>query len=317
MRALVFADRLQLVDVPCPSPLHGESLVRVTLAGICNTDIEITQGYADFHGIIGHEFVGIAEGGPLAGQRVVAEINVSCGQCAMCRSNNCSHCLQRKVVGIRQRDGVMAEYVALPDENLHAVPASVPDRQAVFVEPLAAALEILEGAHIRPSETVVVIGDGKLGQLVAQVLVLTGSDLTLVGRHEGKLDVASRRGIAVCNENEAARLKGADVVVDCTGSASGLTLAASLVRARGRIVLKSTFHGAQSVAMTPLVVDEVTLIGSRCGPFPAALRLLQRNLVDVESLISDCLPLSLGVQAFEQAQLNGVLKVLLEPDAFN
>jgi alcohol dehydrogenase len=317
MRALVFADQLRLVDVPRPSPLRGESLVRVTLAGICNTDVEITKGYADFHGIIGHEFVGIAESGPLAGQRVVAEINIACGQCALCRSNNQSHCLQRKVVGIRQRDGVMAEYVVLPDENLHAVPVSVPDRQAVFVEPLAAALEILEGAHIRPSETVVVIGDGKLGQLVAQVLALTGCDLTLVGRHQDKLDVAGHHGIAVCKENEAQRLRGADVVVDCTGSTSGLTLAASLVRARGRIVLKSTFHGAQSVAMTPLVVDEVTLIGSRCGPFPAALRLLQRNLVDVEALISDCLPLSLGVQAFEQAQFNGVLKVLLKPDALN
>ena len=317
MRALVFAERLQLLDLPRPSPQRGESLVRVILAGICNTDIEITKGYADFHGIIGHEFVGIAESGPRAGQRVVAEINVSCGQCALCRSNNRSHCLQRKVVGIRPRDGVMAEYVVLPDENLHAVPASVPDRRAVFVEPLAAALEILEGAHIRPSETVVIIGDGKLGQLVAQVLALTGSDLTLLGRHQGKLDVAGRRGIAIAKENDAERLRGADVVVDCTGSASGLALAASLVRARGRIVLKSTFHGAQSVAMTPLVVDEVTLIGSRCGPFPAALRLLQRNLVDVESLITDCLPLSLGVQAFEQAQSSGVLKVLLKPDACN
>jgi threonine dehydrogenase-like Zn-dependent dehydrogenase len=287
--------------------------VRVRLAGICNTDIEILKGYADFRGVLGHEFVGVAESGPLAGRRVVGEINVVCGQCTMCRNGNPTHCLKRTVIGIRQRDGVMAEYAALPVENLHAVPESVSDEEAVFVEPLAAALEILEGAHVRPSERVVVIGDGKLGQLVTQVLALTGCDLMLVGRHANKLALARRRGVNSSGEADAAKLAGADVVVDCTGSTAGLTLASALVRARGRIILKSTFHGAQSVAMTPLVVDEVTLIGSRCGPFPAALRLLERKLVDVESLISDCMPLSAGIAAFERAQADGVLKVLLDP----
>lgn len=233
----------------------------------------------------------------------------------MCRSGNRTHCLNRSVLGIINRNGAMAEYLTLPDENLHAVPACLRDEQAVFVEPLAAALEILEGAHIRPSERVVVIGDGKLGQLVTQVLALTGYALTLVGRHPHKLALARQRAIDVCLADEALRLKGADVVVDCTGNAEGFALAAQLVRARGRIILKSTFHGEQQVALTPLVVNEVTLIGSRCGPFEAALRLLERGLVDVEPLISDVFPLSDGVQAFARAQAPGVLKVLLNSAA--
>ncbi len=316
MRALVFNDQLQVAECYAePHVPNGESLVRVSLAGICNTDLEITKGYMGYRGILGHEFVGVAETGPHAGQRVVGEINAACGRCAMCLSGNRTHCLNRTVLGILGRDGAMAQYLALPHENLHVVPASIRDEQAVFVEPLAAALEILEGAHLRPSERVVVIGDGKLGQLAAQVIALTGCDLTLVGRHAHKLELAKRRAISVCLEAEAGALKGADVVVDCAGSAEGLALAARLVRARGRIILKSTFHGAQSVAMTPLVVNEVTLIGSRCGPFPAALRVLERGLVEVEALISDVFPLSDGLAAFRRAQAPGVMKVLLRPNA--
>jgi alcohol dehydrogenase len=312
MKALTFDQHLTFTaNHPIPQPPDNESLVRVTLVGICNTDLEITRGYNDFHGVLGHEFVGVAETGPYAGQRVVGEINVACGQCALCLPGHRTHCLQRTVLGILQRDGAMAEWLTLPHENLHVVPDSVRDEQAVFVEPLAAALEILEGVHIQPSERVVVIGDGKLGQLVAQVLALTGCDLTLLGRHANKLALAQRRGINICFEADAQQLAHADVVVDCAGSAAGFALASQLVRARGRIILKSTFHGAQSVALTPIAVKEISIIGSRCGPFAAALRLLQRGLVDVESLISEVRPLSDGVAAFERAQAAGVLKVLL------
>ncbi len=314
MRALFFDGALALRDVPIPIPAPGDSLVRVRLAGICNTDIEITRGYADFHGIIGHEFVGIAETGSLAGRRVVGEINVACGRCAMCRQGRRSHCLNRTVIGIRRRAGAMAEWLTLPEENLHVVPDVVSDRQAVFTEPLAAALEILDGVHVRPSDRSVVIGDGKLGQLAARVIALTGGAVTLVGRHPAKLALAAACGIETCPEADAGRLAGADIVVDCAGSASGFQLAAELVRAQGRIVLKSTFHGDQQVALTPIAVNEITIIGSRCGPFDAALRLLARRLVDVEPLISDSLPLSSGVTAFERAQFPGVLKVLLEAD---
>lgn len=314
MQALRFDQQLEFrTDVPIPAPPEGESLVRMLLAGICNTDLEITRGYQGFRGTLGHEFVGIAESGPLAGQRVVGEINASCGVCVMCASGHRTHCLHRNVLGIHGRDGAMAEYLVLPDENLHPIPDSVDEEQAVFAEPLAAALEILDQAHVRPSERAVVIGDGKLGQLVTQVLALTGCDLTLVGRHAKKLAHASARSIPTCLEGDALRLGGADIVVDCTGTEGGLALAAQLVRARGRIVLKSTFHGSQTLAMTPLVVSEVTLIGSRCGPFAAALRLLERRMVDTAPLIDALLPLSQGVAAFAHAQAPGVMKVLLSP----
>ncbi|MBI5877844.1 MAG: alcohol dehydrogenase catalytic domain-containing protein [Chloroflexi bacterium] len=315
MRAVVFDGVLAVRDVPRPVPGDGEALVRVRLAGICNTDIEITRGYADFCGILGHEFVGTAETGSLAGRRVVGEINFACGHCAMCMQGRRSHCLSRRVLGIRHADGAMAEWLSIPAENLHAVPDEVTDRQAVFTEPLAAALEVLEGAHVRPSERVLVLGDGKLGQLAARVVALTGGDVTLVGRHTTKLALAASCGIGTCTEADADRLTGADLVVDCTGSAAGFQLAARLVRAQGRIVLKSTFHGEQSVALTPIAVNEVTVIGSRCGPFAAALRLLSRRLVDVESLISDTMPLSAGIAAFDRAQSSGVLKILLAVDA--
>ena len=314
MRALLFHHHLEYTEsAPLPIPPAGESLVRVSLAGICNTDVEITRGYMDFMGIIGHEFVGVAESGPLAGQRVVGEINAACGHCVMCRRAHRTHCSQRNVLGILNRQGAMAEWLVLPDENLHRVPDAVSDGQAVFVEPLAAALEILEQAHIRPTERVVVIGDGKLGQLVTQVLALTGCDLALVGRHPDKLIRAEQRSVQTCLDSAAVQLKGADVVVDCAGSDEGLALAAQLVRPRGRIVLKSTFHGGQTLAMTPLVVSEVTMIGSRCGPFDAALRLLVRRLVDVEPLIDVVMPLAHGIAAFERAQAPGIMKVLLRP----
>ncbi len=245
MRALVFDDALRLTEEhPRPEPQAGEALVRVCLAGICNTDLEIMRGYMGFHGVLGHEFVGLVEAAEDAswlGRRVVGEINCACGDCPTCRAGRPTHCPNRTTVGIDRHDGVFAEYVRLPLSNLHAVPAGVSDRQAVFAEPLAAALEITEQAHIRPTERVIVLGDGKLGLLVAQVLALSGCDLLAVGRHVEKLAILARRGIPTSLEAEVpGSLAGAaDLVVDCSGKPEGLALARRLVRPRGRLVLKS------------------------------------------------------------------------------
>ncbi len=293
-------------------------MVRVTLSGICNTDLEITRGYMGFHGVLGHEFVGLVEQAPDSvwiGQRVVGEINCVCGSCGACLRGDGTHCPHRTTLGISNRDGTLAEYCVLPLENLHRVPDGVRDEQAVFVEPLAAVLEIADRVHIRPTEQVIVVGDGKLGLLVAQVLRLTGCELCVVGRHESKLSVLARQGIDTCLERDVpaeAAVDMVDVVVDCTGHPDGFALARRLVRPRGKMVLKSTFHGDNQVNLTMLVVDEVTLVGSRCGPFAPALRLLQQGLVDVESLIDAVYPLAEGVAAFERAGTRGTLKVLVK-----
>lgn len=316
MRALVFDGALRLAeDRPRPQAGPGEALVRVSLAGICNTDLEIMRGYMGFHGVLGHEFVGTVEAAPdpaWVGRRVVGEINCVCGCCPTCRAGRPSHCPNRTTIGIAGHDGVLAEYVVLPFQNLYAVPEPVSDRQAVFTEPLAAALEIPEQVHIRPTERVIVLGDGKLGLLVAQVLALTGCDLLVVGKHKEKLDVVARRGIATQLAGRPVPA-GADVVVDCTGQAEGFALARQLVRPRGRLVLKSTFHGENQVNLTMVVVDEVALVGSRCGPFSPALRLLAQGLVEVESLVDSEYPLGEGLAAFERAATRGVLKVLVRP----
>ena len=283
MKALVFDHELRFVeDYPRPTPGPREALVRVRLAGICNTDLEITRGYMGFRGVLGHEFVGVVEEAADAGwvgRRVVGEINCACGQCPTCRAGRPTHCPHRTTVGIAGHDGVFAEYVQLPLANLHAVPPNVADRQAVFTEPLAAALEISEQVHIRPSERIVVLGDGKLGLLVAQVLALSGCDLLAIGKHPEKLAILERRGIPVQLASDAADLATgcADVVVDCTGRPEGLIAARRLVRPRGRLVLKSTFHDQSDINLTGVVVDEVTLVGSRCwavraGAAPAGPR---------------------------------------------
>ncbi len=317
MRALVFDGELRLVEgYPRPEPSPGEALVRVLLAGICNTDLEIMRGYMGYRGVLGHEFVGVVEAAADAawvGRRVVGEINCACLDCPTCRAGRPTHCPHRTTIGIAGHDGVLAEYAVLPLSNLYEVPADVPDRQAVFAEPLAAALEITEQAHIRPSERVVVVGDGKLGLLVAQVLALTGCDLVVAGRHGAKLELLARRGIRTRLASEGPALPGAsaDVVVDCTGRAQGFAEARRLVRPRGRLVLKSTFHGTGEVSLTGVVVDEVTLIGSRCGPFAPALRLLARGLVEVEALVDGEYPLAQGLAAFQHAAAPGALKVLV------
>ena len=302
-------------DYADPRPLPGEVRIRTSLAGICNTDLEIVQGYAGFEGVLGHEFVGVvdmAEDPALVGRRVVGEINVSCGVCPTCRAGRPTHCPERTALGIRGRDGVLAEYFCLPARNLHLVPDAMPDQMAVFTEPLAAACEILKQVHIRPTDRVVVVGDGKLGLLIAQVLALTGCALTVLGRHGAKLAILSRRGIPtqLGDDGPAA---GADLVVECTGRAEGFEVARRLVRPRGTLVLKSTYHGLVQIDLSRLVVDEIQIVGSRCGPFPAALRLLAQGLIDVISLIEAEFPLSDALAALEHAGRRGALKVLVRP----
>jgi threonine dehydrogenase-like Zn-dependent dehydrogenase len=314
MRAVVFDGQLRLASgYPVPQPPPGEVRIRTILAGICNTDLEIVRGYAGFHGVLGHEFVGVVEEADdlaLAGRRVVGEINAACGTCETCRAGRPAHCPNRTALGIRGREGVLAEFFCLPAANLHPVPEGLPDEVAVFTEPLAAACEVLDQVHVRPTDRAVVLGDGKLGLLVAQVLALTGCDLTVIGRHEDKLAILSARGIATRLVEEVPA-GSADLVVDCTGRAEGFEAARRLVRPRGTMVLKSTYHGLVQADLSSLVVDEIRVIGSRCGPFPAALRLLSQGLVDVLPLVEAEYPLDKALAAFDHAGRRGALKVLV------
>jgi threonine dehydrogenase-like Zn-dependent dehydrogenase len=316
MRALLLDNGLQILgDYPTPEPAPGEALVRVRMAGICNTDLELAAGYRQFRGVPGHEFVGEIERAPGAetweGRRVVGEINAACGECPTCRAGRPTHCPHRTTLGIAGRGGAFAEYLTLPVRNLHPVPASIPDEIAVFTEPLAAACEILEQVHVRPTDRAVVLGDGKLGLLCAQVLALTGCDLTAIGHHAEKLNILAQRGIRTTLDGDS--LAGsADLVVEATGHAGGYAAARRLVRPRGTIVLKSTYHGSIDADLTAVAVDEVTLVGSRCGPFGPALRLLEQRLVDVIQLIQARYPLVDAVAAFEHAARPGTLKVLVD-----
>jgi threonine dehydrogenase-like Zn-dependent dehydrogenase len=317
-------------NYPMPAPVDGEALIRVLLAGICNTDLEIVQGYMGFQGVLGHEFVGIVESvneGPgatrlnsLIGKRVVGEINAAChrADCLYCQRGMPTHCPNRTTLGIVNRDGAFAEYLTLPIRNLHLVPESVSDEEAVFVEPLAANFEMLEQVHVRPTDSVVVLGDGKMGQLAAQVLTLSGCEVTMVGKHEEKLVLVEKHGVHTYLLDDAERfaLEGgrrADIVVECTGSAQGLELALRAVRARGVLILKSTVSGMSSLHLAPIVIDEIRVQGSRCGPFGPALRALSRKLVNVHSLINACYALDEGPAAFKRTEQQGVLKVLLKP----
>jgi threonine dehydrogenase-like Zn-dependent dehydrogenase len=294
-----------------------EALVRVLLSGICNTDLEIARGYAGFKGTIGHEFVGVVEestDGALAGSRVVGEINAGCGKCDLCRAGDSRHCARRTVLGIVGRDGAHAEFLQLPVQNLLPVPKNVPDEHAVFTEPLAAACGILERVSISKTDRVAVIGDGKLGLLCAQVLALSGASLLLIGKHSSKLRIAERRGIETATPKQAAKRKRQfDVVVEASGAATGFGLALDLLRPKGQLVLKSTFHGKTELDAARIVVDEISIVGSRCGRFTPALDLLKKSAIDVESLISEEYPLSNGVHAMRRAAARGILKVLLRP----
>jgi threonine dehydrogenase-like Zn-dependent dehydrogenase len=314
MKGLWLADRqLQLRhDLPVPEPIAGEAQVRVLQAGICNTDLELLRGYYPYAGVLGHEFVGVVEKGSkhLLGQRVVGEINATCGKCRFCLSNESTHCENRTVLGIVNRNGAFADYLCLPEKNLYPVPESVSTDSATFTEPLAAALEIQQQVQLQRGDRVLVIGDGKLGQLVAQTLALTGCDLLAVGRHPDKLANLEARGIQT-GFVDAVRDRTFDVSVECTGNPEGFAIALRALRPRGTLVLKSTYAGNLSINASALVVDEITLVGSRCGPFPEALKLLAEHKVDVSSLIQARYPLAEGLKAFAHAQRKGVLKVLL------
>lgn len=300
------------------TPERGqEALVRVLLSGICNTDLEIARGYAGFKGTIGHEFVGVVEAsaaGHLIGERVVGEINAGCGECQLCQAGDPRHCSRRTVLGIVGRDGAHAEFLRLPLQNLLRVPDRIIDEHAVFTEPLAAACGIMDRTSITKEQQVAVIGDGKLGLLCAQVIALTGAPVSLVGKHPEKLRIAERRGIETSTVKKAAkRKKEFDVVVEASGSASGFQMAIDLLRPRGVLVLKSTFHGTTEMNTASIVVDEISIVGSRCGRFAPALDLLSKGAIDIDSLISEEYPLGDGIYAMERATKKGVLKVLLRP----
>jgi threonine dehydrogenase-like Zn-dependent dehydrogenase len=298
----------------------SEALVRVSLSGICQTDLEIARGYAGFKGTIGHEFVGIVEQADdptMVGQRVVGEINAGSCTCSLCQACDSRHCPNRTVLGIVGRDGAHADYLRLPSRNLVAVPDRVVDEHAVFAEPLAAACGIMERVKITNSDRVAVIGDGKLGLLCAQAIALTGASVLLIGKHAEKLRIAERRGIETTTAKAAGkRKKEFDVVVEASGSPSAFTTALQLLRPRGVLVLKSTFADAADLGginQSRFVVDEISIVGSRCGRFQPALDLLNKGAIDLDSLISEEYPLSRGVHAMERAGKKGVLKVLLRP----
>jgi threonine dehydrogenase-like Zn-dependent dehydrogenase len=318
MKALRYEKgRLAVADAAKPVD-EKEAVVRVTLSGICNTDVEIVRGYAGFEGTIGHEFVGVVESAPgvpeLVGERVVGEINAGCGECRLCLAGDSRHCARRTVLGIVGRDGAHAEFLRLPVANLLRVPESVTDERAVFAEPLAAAFGITERAPVGKASRVAVIGDGKLGLLCAQALSLSEpARLVLIGKHGNKLGIAARRGIetAMLEEVQGKWARDFDVVVEASGSESGFAMALDLLRPRGTLVLKSTFHGETRVAASRIVVDEISVVGSRCGRFAPALELLERCVVDVESLISEEYSLADGVRAMQRATERGIIKVLL------
>lgn len=330
MRALVYTEAGLVLDknYPMPTAVEGEALIRVSLVGICNTDQEIVRGYMGFHGVLGHEFVGVVEEiygnsskeqyGDFIGQRVVGEINAAChrADCVYCQRGMPTHCPQRTTLGIVNRDGAFADYVLLPVENLHLVPEHVSDEEAVFVEPLAANFEIVEQVHLKPTDSVVILGDGKMGQLAAQVLPLTGCEVIMIGKHEEKLALAAQRGVQTYKLENPQRFalennRRVDVVVECSGSSQGLEMALSIVRPRGTLILKSTVADRTTLHLAPIVIDEIRVQGSRCGPFAPALRALSQQLVDVRPLISARYPLDEGLKAFQHSTQNGVMKVLM------
>ena len=319
MKAVIFDGHLRVEERPEPLFTGGESLVRLLKAGVCNTDIEITRGYFGFQGVLGHEFVGVVKASrnpDLVGKRVVGEINAACGQCNYCRKGLGRHCPQRTVLGILGRDGSFQESFLIPEENLHVVPQSISDEAAVFVEPLAAACEILDQVRICAEDRVAVLGDGKLGLLVSMVLAQTGCSLVLVGRHPAKMRLVKDLNVETLLEDELEKqTRSFDFVVEASGSPCGWEQAVHLIKPRGTIVLKSTFHGEVAFSPAPLVVNEITVVGSRCGRFESALRLLRENQVDPTPLVRFQFPLEAAREAVETAQRPGVLKVILSNTA--
>lgn len=318
MKAVVFDNELKLVDhYKKPVPKKGEALVKVSLAGICNTDFEITKGYMGYKGILGHEFVGVVEevnddDKSLLGKRVVGEINCGCGNCEWCYQGLERHCPNRQTLGIWQKDGCMAEYVAMPLDTLLEVPENVTDEQAVFVEPLAAGLEIVEQLHIQPIQKVIILGDGKLGLTTSLALIAHNLDVLLVGKHKNKLDIAAAQGVKTKLLSDLEIKKEWDFVVEATGSISGFETALALTKPRGTLVLKSTVAASKEFNLAPIVIDEIRVQGSRCGRFAPALRLLASGKIDFSPLISGIYPVDKALEAFEKNKEGGSLKILLK-----
>jgi threonine dehydrogenase-like Zn-dependent dehydrogenase len=313
MQAIYFDEKPILTEVPRPDPQPGEALVRVRLAGICRTDLEVLKGYHAFRGIPGHEFVGEVVGppaSPLWGQRVAGEINIPCGDCPRCRRGLARHCRERRVLGLRGQNGAFAEYLTLPEDNLHPVPPAIPDEAAVFTELVAAALAVSEAAPATPDQSALVVGDGALGLLVSFTLALRGLKTLIIGHYRENLRLAEPYGVRTFLEDELPPGEF-DLVVEASGSPGGLGLALSRVRPRGAVVMKSTFAGRLPLDPALVVVPEVRLLGSRCGPFPPALRLLAQGWLDPRPLISRVFPLSQGLAALDCARQKGMLKVLL------
>lgn len=319
MKALRYTNgKLDLADVATPDN-SSEALVRVLKSGICNTDLEIVRGYAGFEGTIGHEFVGVveqaADASNLVGKRVVGEINAGCGVCGKCVGGDSRHCPSRTVLGIVARDGAHADFLQLPSRNLLVVPQNVSDEQAVFAEPLAAAYGITEQVDVAPEMSVAIVGDGKLGLLCAFALATRTRNVTVIGKHQSKLDIAKKRSIdgVLLGRITSAMSRHFDVVVEASGSESGFATALELVKPRGKIVLKSTFHGTPTWQASRVVVDEITIVGSRCGRFAPALSLLSSGAVQLGDLVTEEFALSHGIAAMDRAADKGVLKVLLNP----
>lgn len=305
--------QVSVQELPDPQRLPGFALIRMIAAGVCNTDLELQRGYYQFRGIPGHEFVGEvfeSDSPDLIGRRVAGEINLSCGHCDFCAIGLDRHCSDRSVLGIVKHPGAFAELLTLPDQNLHILPLGISDEEAVFVEPLAAACEILDQVVLPPGEKVAVLGDGKLGLLIAQVLQAHGAQVTVFGKHPNKLAIVAARGIAVSTSEEYPE-GYFSFVIECTGSAKGLRTAIQMVRPRGTVVMKSTVHEKVDIDTAPVIVNEISLIGSRCGRFEPAIQLLQDQKIDVCSLLSAEFPLDQAPAAFSEAARKGVLKVLL------
>lgn len=316
MKAAYFDGQKMVYDQNYPDPKTGEALVRVNLAGICGTDLEIIQGYMSYDGILGHEFVGTvekSENPDLVGKRVVGEINAGCGECDSCSRGMERHCPNRTVLGILKRDGAFAEFLSLPEKNLHVIPDSITDEQAVFVEPLAAAFEIKEQVSLQPPWSVAVVGDGRLAQLIIQVLKLTCPNITCFGKHKSKLQSLINVGVKIKIGIEKSDEQSFDLVVEATGSNSGFEDAMKLIKPRGIVILKSTIASKENLDLTPTVVNEITLIGSRCGLFKPAIDALATGMVSVDSMIDSTFPLEKFSEAIQYAKKPATLKVFLKP----
>ena len=322
MKAVVFNDKEGLVlktDYTKPVPQKGEALIKISMAGICNTDAEIIKGYMGYSGVLGHEFVGVVEevndaDESLIGKRVVAEISYGCKKpdCPWCAVKNYRHCPDRHTIGIWRKDGCFAEYITLPTNILFEVPENVPDEQAVFVEPLAAACEITEQLHIEPTHKVVVLGDGKLGLTTALTLNAQNLDVTLVGKHQNKLDIAKAQGVKTMLLDELKVSNNFDVVVEATGSVSGFETSLNLVKPRGVLVLKSTIATGKELNLAPIVINEITVLGSRCGQFGPALRLLKNNRIDFKPFISKIYSIDEAIKGFEANREKDSIKIILK-----